>query len=39
VGCEVRYEDPSFFRRLFKRTTGITPAACRWTFAPIVAVG
>ena len=27
------YEDPTFFRRLFKRTTGITPAAYRRKFA------
>jgi transcriptional regulator GlxA family with amidase domain len=38
AGYAVGYEDPSFFRRLFKRTTGLTPAAYRRKFAPIVAV-
>lgn len=37
VGSQVGYEDPTFFRRLFKRTTGITPAAYRRMYAPIVA--
>jgi len=37
VGFEVGYEDPTFFRRLFKRTTGLTPAAYRRKFAPIAA--
>ena len=37
VGYEVGYEDPTFFRRLFKRTTGLTPAAYRRKFAPIAA--
>jgi YesN/AraC family two-component response regulator len=35
VGYEVGYEDPTFFRRLFKRTTGVTPAAYRKKFTPI----
>jgi transcriptional regulator GlxA family with amidase domain len=39
VGYEVGYEDPTFFRRLFKRTTGLTPAAYRRKFAPTGAVG
>jgi transcriptional regulator GlxA family with amidase domain len=39
VGYSVGYEDPTFFRRLFKRTTGMTPAAYRRKYAPIVAVG
>ncbi len=39
VGFAVGYEDPTFFRRLFKRTTGLTPAAYRRKFAPIVAIG
>jgi len=38
VGYQVGYEDPTFFRRLFKRTTGLTPAAYRRKYAPIVAV-
>ena len=29
VGYLVGYEDPTFFRRLFKRQTGLTPAAYR----------
>jgi transcriptional regulator GlxA family with amidase domain len=37
VGFAVGYEDPTFFRRLFKRTTGLTPAAYRRKFAPITA--
>jgi len=36
VGFEVGYEDPTFFRRLFKRTTGLTPAAYRRRYASIV---
>jgi transcriptional regulator GlxA family with amidase domain len=36
VGYAVGYEDPTFFRRLFKRTTGMTAAAYRRRFAPIV---
>ncbi len=37
VGHAVGYEDPTFFRRLFKRTTGLTPAAYRRKYVPIVA--
>ena len=37
VGYSVGYEDPTFFRRLFKRTTGMTPSAYRRKYAPIVA--
>lgn len=37
VGYSVGYEDPTFFRRLFKRTTGMTPAAYRRKYTPIVA--
>jgi transcriptional regulator GlxA family with amidase domain len=36
VGYRVGYEDPTFFRRLFKRTTGLTPAVYRRKYAPIV---
>jgi transcriptional regulator GlxA family with amidase domain len=39
VGYSVGYEDPSFFRRLFKRTTGLTPAAYRRKYAPITLSG
>jgi transcriptional regulator GlxA family with amidase domain len=35
VGFSVGYQDPTFFRRLFKRTTGLTPAAYRRKFASI----
>ena len=35
VGSTVGYDDPAFFRRLFKRQTGLTPAAYRRKFAPI----
>lgn len=35
VGAAVGYEDPTFFRRLFKRTTGVTPAAYRRRYAAI----
>jgi transcriptional regulator GlxA family with amidase domain len=39
VAFGVGYEDPAFFRRLFKRTTGLTPAAYRRKFAPIATGG
>ncbi len=32
IGAAVGYEDPAFFRRLFKRHTGITPARYRQRF-------
>lgn len=32
IGWNVGYEDPAFFRRLFKRITGISPAAYRRQF-------
>lgn len=32
VGWRVGYEDPAFFRRLFKRVTGVSPAAYRRQF-------
>ncbi|MEO7663919.1 MAG: helix-turn-helix domain-containing protein [Candidatus Limnocylindrales bacterium] len=35
IGAEVGYEDPTFFRRLFKRKTGLTPAAYRRKYAAI----
>lgn len=35
VGEEVGYEDPTSFRRLFKRTTGVTPAHYRRRFQKI----
>jgi transcriptional regulator GlxA family with amidase domain len=35
VGFAVGYADPTFFRRLFKRTTGLTPAAYRRKMARV----
>ena len=35
VGYEVGYEEPTFFRRLFRRSTGLTPAAYRRKYAAI----
>jgi len=32
IGWRVGYEDPTFFRRLFKRITGVSPAAYRRKF-------
>ncbi|HKY94647.1 MAG TPA: helix-turn-helix domain-containing protein, partial [Kiloniellales bacterium] len=32
ISWKVGYEDPAFFRRLFKRVTGITPGAYRKRF-------
>ena len=39
IGFEVGYEDPNFFRRLFKRMTGITPARYRQRFSKIAMAG
>src|SRR5262245_33066891 len=39
VGVKVGYEDSTFFRRLFKRTTGLTPAAYRRKFAGMLSIG
>lgn len=36
IAIEVGYEDPNFFRRLFKRKVGITPARYRQRFATIL---
>jgi len=35
ISVEVSYEDPSFFRRLFKRRTGMTPSQYRRMFQPV----
>jgi transcriptional regulator GlxA family with amidase domain len=37
ISVEVSYEDSSFFRRLFKRLTGLTPSQYRRMFQPITA--
>ncbi len=39
VGHAVGYEDPAFFRRLFKRKAGLTPAAYRRKYAMIAGRG
>lgn len=40
IGWKVGYEDPAFFRRLFKRITGVSPASYRRTFqVPALASG
>jgi transcriptional regulator GlxA family with amidase domain len=39
IGYAVGYEDPTFFRRLFKRTTGLTPAVYRRKYAAILGPG
>jgi len=35
ISVSAGYEDPSFFRRLFKRSTGLTPSQYRRMFQPI----
>lgn len=39
IGVKVGYEDPTFFRRLFKRKAGLTPAAYRRKFAGLLLAG
>jgi transcriptional regulator GlxA family with amidase domain len=39
VSLKVGYDDPAFFRRLFKRRAGLTPAAYRRKFSGILTVG
>lgn len=36
IAATVGYENAAFFRRLFKRSTGLTPGAYRRMFAPMV---
>lgn len=35
ISVMVGYDDPSFFRRLFKRHTGFTPSQYRRLFQPV----
>jgi AraC-like DNA-binding protein len=35
ISAAVGYEDPAFFRRPFKRRTGMTPSEYRRMFQPI----
>lgn len=37
IAAEVGYENPAFFRRLFRRSTGLTPGAYRRMFKPVAA--
>lgn len=37
ISAQVGYEDGSFFRRLFKRSTGLTPGQYRRMFQPVAA--
>ena len=37
--ADTGYEDPAFFRRLFKRRTGLTPSEYRRMFQPVVNAG
>jgi transcriptional regulator GlxA family with amidase domain len=36
ISVAVSYEDPSFFRRLFKRRTGLSPSQYRRMFQPVL---
>jgi transcriptional regulator GlxA family with amidase domain len=39
IGWQIGYENPAFFRRLFKRTTGVSPGHYRRRFTLPVAAG
>jgi transcriptional regulator GlxA family with amidase domain len=39
ISADVGYEDPAFFRRLFKRSTGLTPSEYRRLFQPVASAG
>lgn len=36
ISAQVSYEDPSFFRGLFRRRTGLTPSQYRRMFQPVI---
>ena len=36
ISADLGYENPGFFRRLFKRSTGLTPGQYRRMFQPFV---
>jgi AraC-like DNA-binding protein len=36
ISVQVSYDDTSFFRRLFKRRTGLTPSQYRRMFQPVI---
>ena len=38
ISMDVGYDDPAFFRRLFKRSAGLTPSHYRKMFQPVVNV-
>ena len=37
IAAEIGYENPAFFRRLFRRATGLTPGQYRRMFRPLAA--
>jgi transcriptional regulator GlxA family with amidase domain len=39
ISIAVSYDDPSFFRRLFKRRTGLSPSQYRRMFQPVFTAG
>jgi transcriptional regulator GlxA family with amidase domain len=39
IAASVGYDNPAFFRRLFKRSTGLTPGAYRRMFRPLSGAG
>jgi transcriptional regulator GlxA family with amidase domain len=39
IAASVGYENPAFFRRLFRRCTGLTPGQYRRMFSPVLGAG